>query len=129
MIPVEKAVCNVSLGEPVAKSRTPICSVKISFITFHERSKDKLNRKKTIFWQVIAGKKKINILWDGREDVSGFQIQYAQNKAFTKKAKIYNAGKTAEKIVIKGLKKQYTIITHLLVLHSSIFHHSVHRYI
>ena len=62
-------------------------------------------------------------------DISGFQIQYAQNKAFTKKAKIYNAGKTAEKIVIKGLKKQYTIITHLLVLHSSIFHHSVHRYI
>lgn len=52
--------------------------------------------------------KKLLISWGWKSNVSGFQIQYAQNKKFTKKKRIKYAGKYAQDKVIRGLEKGKT---------------------
>ena len=49
--------------------------------------------------------KKLFVSWNWKSNVSGFQIQYAQNKKFTKKKKTKNTGKYAQDKTIRGLKK------------------------
>ena len=52
--------------------------------------------------------KKLFVSWNWKSNVSGFQIQYAQNKKFTKKKKTKNTGKYAQDKTIRGLKKGKT---------------------
>lgn len=49
--------------------------------------------------------RKLFVSWNWKSDVSGFQIQYAQNKKFTKKKKIKNTGKYAQDKTLRGLKR------------------------
>ena len=53
-------------------------------------------------------KKKMIISWRWKANVSGFQIQYAQNKKFTKKKKNKSVGKWTDKTTISKLKKGKT---------------------
>lgn len=57
---------------------------------------------------VRSQKRKITIQWKKRNDASGYQIQYALDKAFTKGKKVKNAKGTAKSIKIKGLKQKAT---------------------
>ena len=50
-------------------------------------------------------KKKMAVSWKRKTGVSGYQIQYAQNKKFTKKKKTKNVAKYKSSATIKGLKK------------------------
>lgn len=50
----------------------------------------------------------VTIMWNPCEGVSGYQIQYAQNKAFTQKKKIKNAGKSTNKKTISKMVKGKT---------------------
>ena len=54
---------------------------------------------------VSAGKRKLTILWNWKSGVSGYQIQCAQNKKFTKKKKSKTVGKYKSRATIKNLKK------------------------
>ena len=49
--------------------------------------------------------KKILVKWKAQSGVSGYQIQYALNKKFTKQKKTKNVSKSAKKKTLTGLKK------------------------
>ncbi len=56
----------------------------------------------------FVSKKKMEVYWSWQTDVSGFQVQVARNKRFTKSVKTKNAGRWASKKIIKGLKRKKT---------------------
>ena len=54
---------------------------------------------------VSAGKRKLTVSWNRKSGVSGYQIQCAQNKKFTKKKKSRIVGRYKSRATIKNLKK------------------------
>ena len=61
--------------------------------------------------KLTAGKKKFTVKWKKAkksESVSGYQIQYAQNKKFTKSKKTVNVSRGSSLKIIRGLKKKKT---------------------
>ena len=50
-------------------------------------------------------KKKILVTWKCQTSVSGFQVQYAQNKAFTKRKKTVEAGKWSSSKILSKIKR------------------------
>lgn len=50
--------------------------------------------------------KKLRISWKWQTGISGFQLQYALNKKFTKNRKSKNVGKWISQKTVKGLKKK-----------------------
>ena len=54
---------------------------------------------------VYVQKKKLVVSWKWKSNVAGFQLQYAQNKKFTKKKKTKSFGEYKSSATIKGLKK------------------------
>ncbi len=57
---------------------------------------------------VTAKKKGMKVSWKKKSDISGYQLQYARNKKFTKKAKTKNIKNYLGKKTIKGLRKYKT---------------------
>ncbi len=55
-----------------------------------------------------AGKKKLKVTWKWLLEADGFQIQYAQNKKFTKKKKTKNVSDWKTDQTLKGLKSKKT---------------------
>lgn len=52
--------------------------------------------------------RKIKVSWSRQQKISGYQIQYAQNKKFTKSKKTVNVSRGSSLKIIKGLKKKKT---------------------
>lgn len=50
--------------------------------------------------------KKIKVSWNRQQKISGYQIQYAQNKKFTKSKKTINVSRGSSIKIIRGLKKK-----------------------
>lgn len=50
--------------------------------------------------------KKLRVSWNSKQKISGYQIQYARNKKFTKSKKRVNVSKSSTFRIIKGLKKK-----------------------
>ena len=50
--------------------------------------------------------KKLRVSWNRQQKISGYQIQYARNKKFTKGKKTVNVSKSSTLRIIKGLKKK-----------------------
>lgn len=50
--------------------------------------------------------KKLRVSWNSKQKISGYQIQYARNKKFTKGKKTVNVSKSSTLRIIKGLKKK-----------------------
>lgn len=53
-----------------------------------------------------AEKKRVVVYWLWSSDVSGFQIQCARNRGFTKNKKTKNAGEYCDRITFKGLQRK-----------------------
>ncbi|MBC5712959.1 fibronectin type III domain-containing protein [Roseburia sp. BX1005] len=52
--------------------------------------------------------RKIKVSWSRQQKISGYQIQYAQNKKFTKSKKTVNVSRGSSLKIIRGLKKKKT---------------------
>ena len=52
--------------------------------------------------------KKLEATWKGKLNISGYQLQYAQNRKFTKKKKTVTVGKNKHRKIIKRVKKGKT---------------------
>ena len=52
--------------------------------------------------------RKIKVSWSRQQKISGYQIQYAQNKKFTKSNKTVNVSRGSSLKIIRGLKKKKT---------------------
>ena len=50
--------------------------------------------------------KKLRVSWNSKQKISGYQIQYARNKKFTRSKKRVNVSKSSTLRIIKGLKKK-----------------------
>lgn len=62
-------------------------------------------------------------------EIVGYKIDETGSPIGFRQWVVYNYNIGYPLMIPDEKKRQYTIITHLLVRHSSIFHHSVHRYI
>ena len=70
-------------------------------------SKGKLSRIQNVK-AVNLNSKKLQITWSTQNGVSGYQLQYAQNKKFKKNKKTASAGKYRPYKIVSGLKKNKT---------------------
>lgn len=77
-----------------------------SSTTNHSKSKKVKKPGKVTGLDLSLEGRKLFISWDWKSNVSGFQIQYALNRKFTKKKRIKNVGKYAQDKTIRGLKKK-----------------------
>lgn len=107
---LQNAVVITSTGETITAKPantpmpviTPIPTPKPVTIKVTKPAKVKLKSVKAI------GKKKLKVTWKWDVGVSGYQVQYALNKSFTKGKKTKSAGKYAEVKTLTGLKtKKY----------------------
>lgn len=57
---------------------------------------------------VVVKKKTMTISWKSKSNITGYQLQYALNKKFTKKKKTINIKNYVKKRKVKGLKKKKT---------------------
>lgn len=57
---------------------------------------------------VSVKKKKMTVSWKKKAGISGYQLQYAQNKKFTKKKKTKNIKNYLRKKTVTGLKRKQT---------------------
>nr|MBP3598387.1 Ig-like domain-containing protein [Eubacterium sp.] len=64
--------------------------------------------KVTINKVVKSGKKKLKVTWKWSVEADGYQIQYAQNKKFTKKKKTVKVASWKSNQTLKGLKSKKT---------------------
>lgn len=63
---------------------------------------------KVVKLALLTNGKKLEVIWRGKFNISGYQLQYAQNKKFTKKKKTVKVGKNKVHKIIRKVKKGKT---------------------
>lgn len=102
--PTKKAVQSTSVRRPSNKKNNLWSSGRSK----NNLSKVKKPGKVTGLKVINQKKKKLVISWKWKVSMSGFQIQYAQNKSFTKKKKSKMVGKWTSQKTLTRLKKGRT---------------------